>query len=540
MTRRGAVAALLVGLTLLTYANAMRAAFVWDDRPLILENAYVTGPGPLLAFWTRPDLIAGQELRGFRPLTLASFAVNYRLSGPSRTAFHLTSVAIHVLAVLGLWYLIRRALTWREPPDAASETAAALAAAVFAVHPALSQAVLFLTARSSLIAGAGVLWAAVCYARAVDPVAGGGRTAWGWYAAALGCWAAALSGKESALAGAILFVGIEWWQAVRPAPRAGLPGALVRLGIAAVAGVAYLMLVFVVVRAATTTPPARPYVMHLIGQAAAAWAYARLLVWPTGLALDHGAEHFALQWSWRATLGALVVLALAVVALRVRGRRPAATFGIASALIVIGPESYAVPLKIVVNEHRLYLPAACLAIALAAGLAPLLRRRSGRLVTALGAGVVALLSAATMLRVNVWRSPEALWRDAWAKHPTSCRAPAHLGQLALERGDAATAIARLEAALACNPERREPRVLLSTAYSRAGRHSQAIETARALAADFPRDSEAQSTLGTALARAGRVAEAIPLWERALALDPANAAAAANLARARETPLTEPK
>lgn len=537
MTRARVAAALLAGLTLAAYAGAYRAAFVWDDRPLILNNRYVTEAQPWQSYWTRPTLIAGQGLRGFRPLTLASFAANYRMGGPNRAVFHLTSVGIHLLAVWGLWHLIRRASLWTSPGTPAVETAAVLCAGLFAVHPAMSQAVLFLTARSTLIAGAGILWAAVAYARALDPVAQGGRVDWRFYLAAVACWIIALSGKESALAGAGIFVLIEWWAVVRHAPRDRAARAVARLMIFACIGVAYLAWVFTVVRAMETTPPARTYGAHLVGQLGAAAEYARLFLWPTGLALDHGAEHLADVWSLKTVLGVGVLGVLLGAAWRTRARQPAVAFGIAAALVVIGPEAYAVPLRIVVNEHRLYLPGACLAVALAPAVAWMVARRPGPGI-AVGGFVLFAAAAATMLRVSDWTSPERLWRTAHDTYPEGCRAPAHLGQLVLEAGDPGRAIMYLESATACDPARREPRLLLSTAYSHSGQHAKAIRHAERFVAESSMDSEAYSTLGTVLARAGRLAEAVPQWELALALDPHNGAAAENLANAGIIPLTD--
>ncbi len=518
---RSRAAALLLGLTLLTYAGATRAAFVYDDRPVILNNSRVTQLQPLWSYWTTPELIGGQELRGFRPLTMLSFAWNHRLAGPSRAVFHLTSVALHGAMVLGLWSLCRRTLAW-QPGGAgpSAELAAFSAAALFAVHPALSQAVVYLTARSSLIAASGIIWAIVCYDIYLSELHESGSGRRGWYAGALACWAAALSGKESALAGAVLFVGVEWWRARRPIDATAVRGAVRRLALPAALGVAHLAWVLGVVRAQATTPPARSWGANLVGQCAAAWEYASLLVWPRGLAIVHGADALAAGWSMQATLGVLVVAGTIATAWWCRTRRPAAAFGLAGALVTIGPESYALPLKLVVNEHRLYLPVACLALALAALLAPCLARyrRGTRLVLLLA---VFAAAATTIARLRVWQSAEQVWADAAQKYPAGCRAPAHLGQLALEAGRLPQAIEHLQVATACNPIRLEPRLLLVRAHVQAADPGRAVPLAQAVVGDFPHAWEAHAELAAALAGAGRVDDAKRALRRAMTLAPAN-------------------
>lgn len=536
--RRVAAPAALLALTLLTYAGAVRAAFVYDDRPIILQNSRVIHLQPAVSYWTRARLVGGHELRGFRPLTMISFAWNYRAAGaPSPAVFHGTSVALHALCVLAVWGLCRRAVAWwGAEHDTTTELAGFGAAALFAVHPALSQTVVYLTARSSLIAACGILVSTLCYDSCLRVSHNSSRRVWGWYAAALGWWVVALSGKESALAGAVFFAALEWvyWSGARrngarPWPVKPL---LARLGIGAAIGVAYLGWVLGVVNAQATTPAARSWSSNLVGQCAAAWEYATLLVWPTGLAVVHGAETLADGWSVRATLGVAVVAGLLGLALWARTRRPQVTVGVGAALVVIGPESYAFPLKALVNEHRLYLPVACLALALSALLVPALRRwpRAGR-----GALTVVLLAAAltTVQRVRVWRTAESLWADAWHKYPASCRAPAHLGLLAQEANELPDAIRYLEAATSCNPIRQEPRLLLVQSYSLSDRHGAATALGQAVVTDFPESSQAHAELGTALARAGRVPEAVAHWERALALDPRNHAARENLDRTRQ-------
>src|SRR6185436_11739611 len=91
----------------------------------------------------------------YRPLALASLAVDYQLWGLHPAGFHLTSVVLHILATLALFALMRRLV--------GSNRAAAALALLFALHPANAEAVAWINGRSEVLAlggGALAVWAA--------------------------------------------------------------------------------------------------------------------------------------------------------------------------------------------------------------------------------------------------------------------------------------------------------------------------------------------------------------------------------------------
>jgi tetratricopeptide (TPR) repeat protein len=105
----------------------------------------------------------------------------------------------------------------------------------------------------------------------------------------------------------------------------------------------------------------------------------------------------------------------------------------------------------------------------------------------------------------------------------------NLGNLQLERGDAAAAADRYRKALALRPDHVASLVNLSMAEARAGRLAEAEAALREAVRVQPREAAAHFNLGLLLAERARPAEARVELRRALELEPRNAGAAYNLA-----------
>jgi len=140
----------------LVYANALRNDFTMDDGIYILGNPQVTHSSMRGLF--APHGVSNV----FRPVTFASFALNWRLGGARPFGFHLFNLILHVGASL-LLCLLLEALLGASPAGKAVAFAAAL---VFAVHPLHTEAVSSVVGRAELLA-AGFLFAACMHSRRV-------------------------------------------------------------------------------------------------------------------------------------------------------------------------------------------------------------------------------------------------------------------------------------------------------------------------------------------------------------------------------------
>ncbi len=130
----------------------------------------------------------------------------------------------------------------------------------------------------------------------------------------------------------------------------------------------------------------------------------------------------------------------------------------------------------------------------------------------------------------------AIFERVRARDPENVLAMKFLGALALERGDAARAIALNEAVLATGLHKADAKKNLVIAYhqagaesARSGRTAAAIAQYEKLVALAPHDLDAHERLGALLHRAGRIVEARARFEQVLQADPQRRAPALSLA-----------
>ena len=116
-----------------------------------------------------------------RPLLNLSLAINYAISGTAVWSYHALNLAIHVLAGLTLFAIVRRTL--RRPVLAGrfGPSANALALAVSALwlwHPVQTESVTYLSQRAESLMGLFYLLTLYCFIRGAETNANGDRRLW--------------------------------------------------------------------------------------------------------------------------------------------------------------------------------------------------------------------------------------------------------------------------------------------------------------------------------------------------------------------------
>ena len=112
-------------------------------------------------------------------------------------------------------------------------------------------------------------------------------------------------------------------------------------------------------------------------------------------------------------------------------------FGILWFFIALSVESSFIPIVDVIFEHRVYLPSVGAFIAIAGCINILVYRFKSigqKKAVMLCALVIAVLSAATFMRNNIWRSEVSLWEDVVKKSPNKVRALHLLASTYLDHG----------------------------------------------------------------------------------------------------------
>jgi len=451
-------------------------------------------------------MFSGGELP-HRPLPYFTFAVNHALGGLEPFGYHVFNVVVHLANGWLLWWVVSWTLARRgmgrpdAEPRADAGTVAAIAAAVWLLHPIQTEAVSYVYQRIEVLAATAAFGTLATFLAAVDAEGTRQRLL---VAASVACAAAGMACKEwfvvvppLILLFDLLVVGGPWRQV------------LVRRGWwhAALAAT-WLVLAAVVVSQrglysefAADASGLQHRLLYLVNQPAVILWYLTLLVVPVGQSLDHGMP-LATGW-WLAAPCLVLAGALAACLIAFRRHAAAAWLGLAFFLL-LAPTSSIQPVHDACVEHRMYLP----------------------------------LAVVTFNRNAIYATPRAAWADAVAKSPPSSRARARLAtELSRDQQhDEAIAIAR--EAVALRPTGTVEHAALAAALLNAGRDAEAAAVCRQglAAAGGPggwRDPVARRLeiyLGMALDRGGDPAGRRLLAE-AVRADPDSLVAREQLARA---------
>lgn len=126
--------ALLALLAFAAYSNAFHGEFQYDDERLIRFNFALRD----LSSW---ENIARFE--AFRPLTLFTYALNFRISGKDPFSYHVFDFILHLFST-GLFYLFIRRIS-------KNVLLCFFSAALFAVHPLNTESVSYTASRPILL-----------------------------------------------------------------------------------------------------------------------------------------------------------------------------------------------------------------------------------------------------------------------------------------------------------------------------------------------------------------------------------------------------
>jgi tetratricopeptide (TPR) repeat protein len=424
----------------LAHATAVGNGFTnWDDPGYLLHNRLTEHP---LAEGVG-GLLTTRSLAYPIPVTVLAYAGQRAAFGLAPQAYHLVSLALHLLCVALVACLAARLGARRPgptgmpadaPPSGSRRSAgwgAAGAAALFGVHPVLVEPVAWVVGQKDLLAAALVLAALLVRVRSARAGASG---------LTLLLAVLAIGAKPSSVAIA----------AILPALDAALGRRIDRAAIGLYAGCAVMAALSIRVGLVGHgfvggEPPAAFGARSLAEALWAVWLHARHLVWPDPLLARYFPPDGAALVAGAAA-GAIAVAALvAAAALSWRRGRREVAFGLAAALLAYLPVSGLVPLSRGAADSYLYLPLALAALAVARGLDRLAARPKARAAAAAVVLLAAALGAASARQGAVWRDAIALWQPVARAYPDEPRALMRLADAALWMERPAEALASYDA-----------------------------------------------------------------------------------------------
>lgn len=512
---------------LAAYHNSFSVPFLLDDQSSIVDNPTIRQIWPPWGALT-PPRGDGLTVEG-RPLVNFSLAVNYAISGAQVWSYHAVNLAIHALAGLTLFGIIRRTLLLpsASPPGsslrAAALSLALLTAILWVVHPLQTESVTYIVQRAESLMGLCYLLTLYCFIRGVHAPSPAR-----WFVISISVCLLGMAAKEVMVSAPLMallydrtFVAGTFREAWQRRWRfySALAGTwLLLVGLVAEAGS----------RGGTIgADSGAPWWAFAITQWRAVALYLRLALWPSPLIFDYGTDFVRSAGEIAPyVLLDLVLLALTVVGLR---RRPALGFLGAWFFVILAPSSSLVGgTRQMLAEHRVYLSLAAVVTLAVLGLFALLGRRGGWWV---GVVLVLALGWIAVQRNQDFLSARTIWTDTVAKRPSNPWAHGNLGTVLLSAGRVTEAMGQFEQALQLKPDYAEAHNNLGNALLRQGRLPAAISQYEAALRVRPNYADAQNNFANALLQANRIPEAISHFREALRLDPDQAEGHNNLGNA---------
>jgi tetratricopeptide (TPR) repeat protein len=381
-------AAAAAAIAALAYLPSLGGVFHFDDYNVIVHYPTVHS---WEAFFDRAAL-------GVRPLLKASYTLNWTLGG----GFHVLNIAFHAMNA-ALLFLIGDSL-FRD------RRAALLAALLFALHPAATEAVTYISGRSSSLMAVFYLGALLAYLH--------GRS---WASAML--FVLAVATRETAVTLPAALLLCELCRAERPGWKEILRRQWPHWALLA-GGAVFLLLNQRYFDLVAYGYGERSLADNLITQVGGVSYLVLRLMSLQDYNIDPALPTLT-GWTALTAFQAALLLGLVAVGAASLRARPWIAFGILWFFLQLAPTNSVVPRLDVANDRQLYLACWGMFLALSVQFPRLNPPRAAS--TAAAAIVVVAFAAASILRQLDYRSEIALWESSVSLAPCNARGHNNLG-----------------------------------------------------------------------------------------------------------------
>lgn len=424
----------LVILVVATFGLTLFGGLVFDDRFIIVDNAYLPDPAEWSKFFTESSWAgSGGDASNYRALPLLSFGLNYLVGGLRAFDYHLVNLLFHIGNVLLLFALAQRM--------GLSKNSAWLASALFAVHPLQTEPVAEIVGRMDLMAATGVLAALICHYN--GRVSSSQQSRLGWFSGAALCYALALWSKEHAILFPLVAVAVDLLVLQRPKKAWVLP----YMAYWAVAGL-YLAVWFSLFQVSAMAPAGEQVLSNPLQEAdgplrfvSAVWVAGLYLwhwIWPANLSPDYCYSQIMPLDSLASVQALLAIFGAALFALLgvwIGRRYRVGGVGLALAVAMFLPVSNLFfPIGTVMGDRLFYLPIAGLSLLVGAIGDKLGHGVTKKRFSTVFTVIIALLVILSIRQSQVWKTDFTVDQRIVEAAPLCARGHNNLGYDLLDRG----------------------------------------------------------------------------------------------------------
>ena len=495
------VAALVAVVGFVLFSPAMDYEFIYDDHVDVRQVDNVFTPGA----W--PELFTTTSARLYRPFKYLSYYLDNQFFGWNSKGFHFTNCLLHgMICALLYGVLVRMRITW---------LGAALGAFWFAVHPAHTEVVAWVSTRASLLstfAVLGMMWFYIGWRRTGQKTDLVGLALFGF----LGFFS-----KEDALMILPILVAAEWL--LNPEGlRVG--GLLKRPFVLPAAILSVLAVTYVAIRQSLISGLEQGDSAGLLSVLASLPVlmvrYFGLTILPVEMSIDQYVDYesgFGLKF-W------LCLLALAPLVAIFFIRRPELgkwKFAIAWFFIFMFPVMGIIPINQPFADRFLYLPGIAFCFAIGFGWDALAEKHRGlRRGFATAYGVfIAVFFIMTVTYLPVWRNEFSLWEHTVQINPKSYRGYTNLAQIANNQGQFEDALPLVNKSLEIKPDFLDGMIVKGYTLQHMGKPVEAERLYRAAISRDPKNTVWLRLLADLLRRHGKPKDAVEIYDAIFALRP---------------------
>ncbi len=413
------LSAVIVVSGALTYLNSLLNPFIWDDIFLIATNMHIRFLGYIPKLFLENVYHQDMVGRFYRPVMMASFALDYRQWGLEPFGYHISNILIHVGNALLVYGIIR--LVFKK------ELLAFLTAMLFVLHPVQAEAVTYISGRADLLGAFFCLLSLYFFITYLDF---DGYRKKLYFAGSVFSFLLALLSKESA---AILPFALFFYEACFRREELKGKRSMKYIFYAVIPLIYGVVRHFILlnVKSSLTVSGYMPLLNRLCLIPSIITTYIKILLFPKGLHMERSEFLFDRPHSifdHRVIISIIVLIAFSIFVWRARKHRKEAFFGFGWFILFLAPVLNIVPINAFIAEHWLYLPSVGFFLLFSSAFITLFRFDSIKLcIVSFMVVILAILCALTVRQNYTWRDPVSFYKYTLKFSPLSTRLRTNLG-----------------------------------------------------------------------------------------------------------------
>ncbi|MEN8262923.1 MAG: tetratricopeptide repeat protein [Nitrospirota bacterium] len=542
---------LIIILGFLAYSNTFEVPFVFDDTAVIVKNPIIKDLNYFIEPSSASDFKKFFEYKTFRRRYVGylTFAMSYKLNGLDVAGYHIANLLIHIANALLVYFFIllsfKTPCLRRSSIKEYSGQVAVIAALLFVTHPIQTQAVTYIWQRVTSLTATFYLLSLLMYVKArfkyqttESSMKGTGT---GLELKPALCYlisiiSAVLAMKTKEIAFTLpITIGLFELMFLEGKLRRRVlylipflvAMLIIPLSLVGMDGPVGDLIGDVGEAAQETKDMSK--LDYLFTEFRVIVTYIRLIILPANQNLDYDYSIYHSFFNSGVFLSFLLLLSTISLGIYLWCRyRNTIThtrlisFGIFWFFVTLSVESSIIPIRDVINEHRIYLPSIGVFLAIAATMimkAERLRVRAKSVAAALLVLIVISLTLVTYTRNMVWSDRIKLWEDVINKSPNKYRSQFNLGSAYQDQGSLDKAMEQYRTAIRLKPDFAKAYFNLGIIYKTRGDNDEAMKHFKMAITFNPEFAQAHNNLGNVYQVKGLNEKAKQHFQAAIKHDP---------------------